>query len=138
MWLHNPEGFDRFSAMLQASWEGITIQPPERVFGHEESHVYMFVEEHRRARELYWCGFGLQIWCQILTWASKVPKGGVFVVDEPETYLHPTRIVDMDDQKQPILLRFMVHPFWGSMVHWHTSVNRGQKLEERKSPPKSY
>jgi len=82
----------------EETWDGIRVLAPERCVSIEGVTLHMFIEEHRRLRELYWCGFGLQIWCQLLTWASRVPEGGVFVVDEPETYLHPVlqrRLLDV-------------------------------------------
>ncbi|MEO0600074.1 MAG: AAA family ATPase [Myxococcota bacterium] len=89
-WHHFPEHFERFAGMLADTWDGAHIGPPELHVALEGAVLHMFVEEGRRPRELYWCGFGLQVWCQLLTWASRVPEGGIFVVDEPETYLHPT------------------------------------------------
>ena len=49
----------------------------------------MFCLEDRMTRELYWAGFGFQIWCQILTHLSRVDDSGLVVIDEPEVYLHP-------------------------------------------------
>ena len=40
-------------------------------------------------RELYWVGFGFQIWCQLLTHLSRATENSLVVVDEPEVYLHP-------------------------------------------------
>ena len=49
----------------------------------------MFCREDRLTRELYWIGFGFQIWCQLLTHLSRSRGSSLVVVDEPETYLHP-------------------------------------------------
>ena len=49
----------------------------------------MFCEENRRTRELYWSGFGFQIWCQLLTHVCRAAPNDLLVIDEPETYLHP-------------------------------------------------
>ena len=48
----------------------------------------MFAEEDRIRRELYWCGFGFQTWCQLLTHISRNSQADLLVVDEPEIYLH--------------------------------------------------
>lgn len=40
-------------------------------------------------RELYWAGFGFQIWCQLLTHIIRASEASLIVVDEPEVYLHP-------------------------------------------------
>jgi predicted ATP-dependent endonuclease of OLD family len=49
----------------------------------------MFCLEGRILRELYWAGFGFQVWCQMLTHASRAQDANIFIVDEPEIYLHP-------------------------------------------------
>jgi len=49
----------------------------------------MFCEEDRITRELYWAGFGFQVWCQMLTNIARAEGATIFVVDEPEIYLHP-------------------------------------------------
>lgn len=88
-WHHFPEAFPIFAELLAATWEGVTVEPPEVACLLSGPVLHLFVEERRKPRELYWCGFGFQIWCQLLTWVSRVSADGVFVVDEPETYLHP-------------------------------------------------
>ena len=40
-------------------------------------------------REIYWVGFGFQIWCQLLTHLARATENSLVVVDEPEVYLHP-------------------------------------------------
>lgn len=40
-------------------------------------------------REVYWAGFGFQVWLQILTHLTGAATDNVLVVDEPEIYLHP-------------------------------------------------
>jgi predicted ATP-dependent endonuclease of OLD family len=49
----------------------------------------MFCREDRMTRELYWVGFGFQIWCQLLTHIARSKHASLIVMDEPETYLHP-------------------------------------------------
>ncbi len=39
-------------------------------------------------RELYWAGFGFQVWCQLLTHIVGARESTIFVIDEPEIYLH--------------------------------------------------
>ena len=43
----------------------------------------------RLTRELYWSGFGFQIWCQLLTHLSRSHDSSLVVIGEPEVYLHP-------------------------------------------------
>jgi energy-coupling factor transporter ATP-binding protein EcfA2 len=49
----------------------------------------MFCLEDRITRELYWAGFGFQVWCQILTHIVRERDSTLLVIDEPEIYLHP-------------------------------------------------
>ena len=89
-WYRNPDGFDEFSHMLSTTWEGMAIELPEMTMGLQGGILHMYCTEFRRTRELYWCGFGFQIWCQLLTHISRANEGDIIIVDEPETYLHPT------------------------------------------------
>ena len=49
----------------------------------------MFCRENNMTREIYWAGFGFQVWCQLLTHISRANNATMLVVDEPEIYLHP-------------------------------------------------
>src|SRR5579859_4031623 len=49
----------------------------------------MFCDERRIERELFWAGFGFQVWCQLLTHILRAETATVLVIDEPEIYLHP-------------------------------------------------
>ena len=85
-WYHNPSGFDDFASLVARTWPGMEIHPPERSGMGELS---MFVSEERIDREIYWVGFGFQIWCQLLTHLLRASSASIVVVDEPEVYLHP-------------------------------------------------
>ena len=61
------------------------IGKPERL----DDVVGMFCLEKRMSRELFWAGFGFQIWLQLLTHISRSDNSNLIVVDEPEVYLHP-------------------------------------------------
>jgi len=84
-WLQNPEGFEEFQYMVERTWPGLSVAAPE-VSG---STVAMFCTESRMLRELFWSGFGFQIWCQLLTHLSRSKTYNFTVIDEPEVYLHP-------------------------------------------------
>jgi hypothetical protein len=88
IWYRQPHLFPTFQAMVEESWGGITIGPPER-FGFAPPHLQMFFEEGRMPREISWAGFGFQVWLQLLTHISTTTDATVLVVDEPEIYLHP-------------------------------------------------
>ena len=82
--------FREFRHAVMESWEGIDIQRPESSMDMDgTSFVHMMCTENRMARELYWMGFGFQIWLQIMTHVLRAREATVLVVDEPETYLHP-------------------------------------------------
>lgn len=87
-WAKYPDGFKEFRSLIESTWPGMSIQPPEVVPG-EKSYFRMFVEEDRFPRELFWSGFGFQIWCQLLTHISRCSSSDLLVIDEPEIYLHP-------------------------------------------------
>jgi len=86
-WHYNPEGFKAFADMIARTWPGMRISAPECDYA--TGQLTMFCLEGRMTRELYWVGFGFQIWCQLLTHLTRATKDSLVVVDEPEVYLHP-------------------------------------------------
>ena len=86
-WHYHPEGFEEFSALIARTWPGMNIEAPE--CDHATGLLTMFCREERITREMYWVGFGFQIWCQLLTHLSRATEDSLVVVDEPEIYLHP-------------------------------------------------
>jgi energy-coupling factor transporter ATP-binding protein EcfA2 len=87
-WLYNPEGFKDFANLVSKPWPGMQIEPPERV-DYRSDQLRMFCIEKRIPREMYWAGFGFQVWCQLLTHISRVTEDSLLIIDEPEVYLHP-------------------------------------------------
>ena len=86
-WYYNREGFQEFADLVSATWPGMSISAPELDFGSRE--LAMFCLEGRMTRELFWVGFGFQVWCQLLTHLSRADQSSMVIVDEPEVYLHP-------------------------------------------------
>lgn len=86
-WNYFPEDWEKFSAMVAESWPGMHMKPPELDLN--DRVIRMFVAEDRIDREIYWSGFGFQIWCQLLTHLSRAQDASIVVIDEPEIYLHP-------------------------------------------------
>jgi len=86
-WMYNREDFSAFSDLVARTWPGMQIQRPESV--PDSTKLRMFCLENRITRELYWSGFGFQVWCQLLTHISRASASTVLIVDEPEIYLHP-------------------------------------------------
>jgi predicted ATP-dependent endonuclease of OLD family len=48
----------------------------------------MFCPEERYPREIFWAGFGFQVWCQMLTFIVRADNDSLLVIDEPDIYLH--------------------------------------------------
>ena len=51
----------------------------------------MFCPEDRIPREIFWAGFGFQVWCQMLTHVIQSSDKALFLIDEPDIYLHSDR-----------------------------------------------
>ncbi|MFL6207294.1 MAG: ATP-dependent nuclease [Pyrinomonadaceae bacterium] len=86
-WHYNPEEFEDFAELVKKTWTGMEIRAPE--LNSQLGKLSMFCLEKRIPRELYWSGFGFQIWCQLLTHIARSGDEALFIVDEPEVYLHP-------------------------------------------------
>lgn len=83
-WSYFPENWDLFSKMVIDTWPGMEVEKPYL----DDNNIYMMCKENRFPRELFWVGYGFQIWCQILTHISMIDDYSIVVVDEPEIYLH--------------------------------------------------
>jgi hypothetical protein len=88
IWYHFPEGFAEFRKTIQETWPGMDIQPPEIVADSERTYLCMFCPEERFPREIFWAGFGFQVWCQMLTFILQAREASALVIDEPDIYLH--------------------------------------------------
>ncbi len=89
-WHRNHDSFPHFANLIAKTWDGMELELPRLNASLKGTTLDMYCTEYRRYRELYWFGFGFQIWCQLLTHISRADSGDIIVVDEPETYLHPT------------------------------------------------
>lgn len=91
IWHHKGEDeFREFQNLLMSSWPGMEIKQPEVVpAGAERAFIQMFYNESRIDRELYWSGFGFQVWLQMLTHILRGSSESILVLDEPDIYLHP-------------------------------------------------
>jgi energy-coupling factor transporter ATP-binding protein EcfA2 len=87
-WYQFPDGFDEYARLISATWTGMEIEPPVLI-DTMNPKLSMFCRENRIARELYWAGFGFQVWCQLLTHIYRSQQDSLLIVDEPEIYLHP-------------------------------------------------
>jgi energy-coupling factor transporter ATP-binding protein EcfA2 len=88
IWHHFPDHFSDFREKLRQTWPGMDIEPPEIDPSHERPLLRMFCPEERIPRELFWSGFGFQVWCQMLTHVIQNQHASIFLIDEPDIYLH--------------------------------------------------
>ncbi len=77
-----------FHDLVSSSWPGIDIKPAELVPG-DRAFVQMFFREGKGEREVFWSGFGFQVWLQMLTHIMRGTRESILVLDEPDIYLHP-------------------------------------------------
>jgi hypothetical protein len=82
------DDFSELSGLISKSWPGIELKPAELARA-PQARVQMFYTENRIDRELYWSGFGFQIWLQVLTHLMRGDQHSVLIIDEPDIYLHP-------------------------------------------------
>ena len=88
-WRYFPDGWSDFANLVSKTWVGMEINPPERIGDVIDDRLGMFCSEDRIDREIYWAGFGFQVWCQLLTHLFRSREASIVVIDEPEVYLHP-------------------------------------------------
>ena len=88
IWHHYPERFDEFRKILKETWPGMDIEPPTVDYSSGKARLHMFCPEERIPREIFWAGFGFQVWCQMLTHLVQSSDKALFLIDEPDIYLH--------------------------------------------------
>jgi energy-coupling factor transporter ATP-binding protein EcfA2 len=88
IWYHYPDKFDAFRTALKQTWPGMDIEPPLVDTSHQKPLLRMFCPEDRIPREIFWAGFGFQVWCQMLTHLIQSTDSALFLIDEPDIYLH--------------------------------------------------
>ena len=84
-WHYYPDDFEAFRQEVIATWPGMDISPPEIA---PDSMLSMFCLEDRITRELYWTGYGFQVWCQLLSHIFRSQDKSMLIIDEPDIYLH--------------------------------------------------
>jgi energy-coupling factor transporter ATP-binding protein EcfA2 len=88
IWYHYPTGFPEFKELIQQTWPGMDIDPPEMQLVDNKPVLRMFCPEERFPREIYWAGYGFQVWAQMLTYIVQGKNASLLIIDEPDIYLH--------------------------------------------------
>lgn len=88
IWYHYPENFEQFRDLIRSTWPGMDIEPPEIDVRGQKPILRMFCPEERYPREIFWAGFGFQVWCQMLTFMVRAKSDSLLIIDEPDIYLH--------------------------------------------------
>jgi len=88
IWYHYPESFEEFRDLVRSTWPGMDIERPEIYQWGGKTFLKMFCPEERFPREIYWAGFGFQVWCQMLTFIVRSRQDSLLIIDEPDIYLH--------------------------------------------------
>lgn len=82
------EKFQLLNDAVNLAWPNIELRKPFRQHG-KDSSLNMMYAENRIEREIYWSGFGFQIWLQIMLQILRSDKDSLIIIDEPDIYLHP-------------------------------------------------
>lgn len=88
IWFHYNDDFAEFRNLILQTWPGMDISMPEINNSARGATLDMFCPEERIPREIFWAGFGFQVWCQMLTYIVKNKNASIFLIDEPDIYLH--------------------------------------------------
>lgn len=88
IWYHYPAHFTEFRSLIRNTWPGMDIELPEIFDSQSRPILRMFCPEERIPREIFWAGFGFQVWCQMLTFIVQNKDTSLFIIDEPDIYLH--------------------------------------------------
>ncbi len=88
-YMRGTEDFAILQNHISESWDGVEINGVEMFVDEDGTMVHMMCTEDRITREVYWMGFGFQVWLQIMTHVLRSDDANLLIIDEPETYLHP-------------------------------------------------
>lgn len=107
IWYHYPDEFNDFREMIQSTWPGMDIEKPEVDTSYKKPVLHMYCPEERYPREIFWAGFGFQVWCQMVTYIVRSKADSLLIIDEPDIYLHSDlqrQLVDILRQAKPDVL----------------------------------
>lgn len=107
IWYHYPDDFEEFRRLVKSTWPDMDVEMPHVDHSHEKAVLHMFCPEQRYPREIFWAGFGFQVWCQMLTYIVRAREASLLVIDEPDIYLHSDlqrRLVGILKDRSPDVL----------------------------------
>lgn len=96
------ENFSEFETSICSVWSKIRIKPPEMFSSDGKNYLQMFYREGPSEREIYWAGFGFQVWLQTISQIIFSDTNDFLVLDEPDVYLHPDlqkKLIDFASQR---------------------------------------
>ena len=79
--------FSEYKEIIELSWDEVKISKPEMNI--VDRTVRMFFEEERIPKEVYWAGYGFQVWLQMIYQITRGTEDLILILDEPDIYLHP-------------------------------------------------
>ena len=108
IWYHYPEKFAEFKELIKTNlaWHGYQYARSQ-LLSRQGRLTQCFVPEESYPREIFWAGFGFQVWCQMLTHIVTSKDHSLLIIDEPDIYLHSElqrQLVDILRQTPPDIL----------------------------------
>jgi hypothetical protein len=80
------EEFEEFADSISENWPELRIGKPSMP-DYSTKELVMNYEENRIPREVYWSGFGFQVWMQMMLQIRRCGENSILVLDEPEERL---------------------------------------------------
>ena len=81
------EDFQTFAKEVSIAWPNIQLEKPK--IGLPGQPIYMDLFEKGIPREIFWSGFGLQVWMLMMLQFMRGSPQTTLILDEPDIYLHP-------------------------------------------------
>jgi predicted ATP-dependent endonuclease of OLD family len=94
------EEFELFANEVSDGWPGISIEKPQ-VDMYNQTLQMLFIEK-RIPREIFFSGFGFQVWMQMVLQFMRGTPETTLILDEPDIYLHPdfqVRLLEVSKRK---------------------------------------
>lgn len=104
IWYHYPDDFVEFRELIRSTWPGMDIERPEIDYKRRPPVLHMFCPEERFPREIFWAGFGFQVWCQMLTYIVRASIGLDVLIAT-----HSTEIISEADPGDLLVINKKTH-----------------------------